>query len=334
MSGEGRTKYDEMAGSVVASTVFFARAQGAALESLVDVTGLTAEQLVDLDRRQPDDAVGRIWSLLRRRDPSRAYPLDMAMAAPFSFLGALAHGAQFAQTYRESLEQLCLMRRLLADRLTAELIDDEEGSHLLISHPTDALDDGCGALVGLVLGARYSRDVLGLQVERLTLAHPPIGPVKAYEVLEIPIEFSADATGLHFAKGALDVAPAAIDPTLHAFIRQHLEAAHARLASDDALADVRKAIADNSERGRYDSASVAKSLAVSLRVLQRRVADENTTVKALIDEVRMQDAQELLADRRLGVEEVGFLLGYSDERAFRRAFKRVTRKTPAAWRRG
>ena len=51
------------------------------------------------------------------------------------------------------------------------------------------------------------------------------------------------------------------------------------------------------------------------------------------DQVRMAEAQALLSDRRLGVEEVGYLLGYSEERAFRRAFKRVTGLTPAAWRR-
>ncbi|MCP4922258.1 MAG: AraC family transcriptional regulator [Proteobacteria bacterium] len=322
-----------MAGSVVASTVFFARSQGMALEALVDVTGLDAAQLVDVDRRQPDDAVARIWTVMRRRDPSRAYPLEMAMAAPFSFLGALAHGAQFAASYRESLQELCRLRRLLADRLEAELVDHDRGSSLFLSHPTDTLDDGYGGLAGLVLGARYVRDVLGLEVQRLTLAHPIVGSPEAYDVLGVPCEFEADRSGLHFAPGALDLAPKAIDPTLNAFIRQHLEAAHARLPADDALADVREAIADNADNGRHDSVSLAKSMGVSLRVLQRRTADHDTTVKALIDEVRMADAQELLADRRLGVEEVGYLLGYSDERAFRRAFKRVTGKTPAAWRR-
>jgi AraC-like DNA-binding protein len=96
---------------------------------------------------------------------------------------------------------------------------------------------------------------------------------------------------------------------------------------------VRAAIGVNGDRGRYDSDALAKSMGVSLRVLQRRVAAHGTTVKALIDQVRMAEAQALLSDRRLGVEEVGYLLGYSEERAFRRAFKRVTGLTPAAWRR-
>ncbi|MCB9751252.1 MAG: helix-turn-helix transcriptional regulator [Myxococcales bacterium] len=71
----------------------------------------------------------------------------------------------------------------------------------------------------------------------------------------------------------------------------------------------------------------------ALRSLQRRVHDEGTSLRALIDEARLAGARELLGDDRLSIDEVAFLLGYSELRSFTRAFKRWTGVTPARFRR-
>ena len=68
-------------------------------------------------------------------------------------------------------------------------------------------------------------------------------------------------------------------------------------------------------------------------VLQRHVASHGTTLRTLLDETREEHGRQLLADPRLSVEEVAFVLGYADERSFRRAFKRMSGSTPAQFRR-
>ena len=72
---------------------------------------------------------------------------------------------------------------------------------------------------------------------------------------------------------------------------------------------------------------------MSVRTAQRVTAEHGTTVQGLIDKGREQRAIELLRDSRNDIGSIAFLLGYSDERAFRRAFQRWVGQTPSGYRR-
>lgn len=77
-------------------------------------------------------------------------------------------------------------------------------------------------------------------------------------------------------------------------------------------------------------AAAAAELHVSERTLRRRLAAEDTTYKALVDEVRSTMADQLLHTAHLTVAEVAARLGYHDAAGFTRAYRRWTGGTPAA----
>jgi AraC-like DNA-binding protein len=68
--------------------------------------------------------------------------------------------------------------------------------------------------------------------------------------------------------------------------------------------------------------TVAQSLHMSRRTLQRRLRDEGTTFEDLLDGLRRRLALQSLGPGKSSIAEVSFMLGYSDPRAFRRALKR------------
>jgi AraC-like DNA-binding protein len=78
--------------------------------------------------------------------------------------------------------------------------------------------------------------------------------------------------------------------------------------------------------------AIARTLAVSQRTLQRRLADEGTTYQAVLDDVRREMAERHLHDTALAIAEISFLLGYSEPAAFHRAFKRWHGVTPQTYR--
>jgi AraC-like DNA-binding protein len=82
-----------------------------------------------------------------------------------------------------------------------------------------------------------------------------------------------------------------------------------------------------------DTASAAGALALSERTLRRRLADEGTSFRALVEEVREALAEELLATG-LPVEQVARRLGYAETASFTHAFTRWKGSSPRAWSRG
>ena len=71
---------------------------------------------------------------------------------------------------------------------------------------------------------------------------------------------------------------------------------------------------------------------MSGRTLQRRLKEEGTSFGELLDWLRRGMAQAYLADDQISISEVSYLLGFSEQSAFQRAFKRWTGSTPVQFR--
>jgi AraC-like DNA-binding protein len=73
---------------------------------------------------------------------------------------------------------------------------------------------------------------------------------------------------------------------------------------------------------------------MSDRTLRRRLRKESTSYQEILDDVRAELAGHYLTKEKRGIEEVAFLLGFSDPSAFSKAFRRWTGQTPADFARG
>jgi len=71
---------------------------------------------------------------------------------------------------------------------------------------------------------------------------------------------------------------------------------------------------------------------MSPRTLQRKLAAEDTTFRKLVETVRQELAVSYLADARFTLVEISYLIGFSEQSSFSRAFKRWTGSTPQEFR--
>jgi AraC-like DNA-binding protein len=78
---------------------------------------------------------------------------------------------------------------------------------------------------------------------------------------------------------------------------------------------------------------VARALHVSPRTLRRQLAQEGSSFRSLVSEVRMALAEEYLSGDSMPVAEVATRLGYSDASSFTRAFVRQHGLPPGEFRR-
>jgi AraC-like DNA-binding protein len=98
------------------------------------------------------------------------------------------------------------------------------------------------------------------------------------------------------------------------------------------VAQIREAIVVELATSGADLARVAKRVAMSMRTVQRRLEEHQTSYQDVVDEVRAAMARTLLRDRARSIIDVAFELGYADLKGFYRAFRRWTGTTPAEWR--
>lgn len=78
--------------------------------------------------------------------------------------------------------------------------------------------------------------------------------------------------------------------------------------------------------------AIADQLHLTARTLRRRLEQEGTSYKILLEEAKRRDAIKLLDDHQFEIQRVAELLGYQDPANFTRAFRQWTGQTPSQYR--
>lgn len=82
-----------------------------------------------------------------------------------------------------------------------------------------------------------------------------------------------------------------------------------------------------------DLEEVAQHLQLPTWTLRRKLADEGTRFRSLLNDTRRDLAETYIRDTELAFGEIAYLLGFASAEAFQRAFKRWTGLTPGEFRR-
>lgn len=101
---------------------------------------------------------------------------------------------------------------------------------------------------------------------------------------------------------------------------------------DSFLELVRRAIQDKLTGHRPSIDSVAETLHMTPRTLQRRLQDSGSSYQRLLDEARHQMARYYLSNSALELNEAAYLLGFEDPNSFGRAFRVWEGVPPSDWR--
>jgi AraC-like DNA-binding protein len=167
----------------------------------------------------------------------------------------------------------------------------------------------------------------------LRLPYPRPAHAPAYERLfGCPVEFDTGVMEWHFDAAVLRQPLPNANPITADLCAQFCERMLQSLPEEDGLARRIRTACLNS-KGRFPSADeMAQRLGLSLRTLQRRLADDGKSYQALIDEVRASLALEFLERTALPVAEIAARTGFSEVASFRKAFRKWTGNAPSHYR--
>ena len=296
--------------------------------------GIDPSALEDPNGRYPVTSMVRLWRLAVARSGDPCFGLTAAA----QWHPTTWHGLGFAWLASETLEDaLGRLERYSAIFSTAADIRLEErpedfrltvGAHKgSQDEMMDVITDAFVSIVVHMCGAICGPDFRPLRVE---LVHEGSGcRQKRREVFGAPIQYGARENALYFAK---------------AVARKPLASANAELAHAnervvaDYLAEFEKAaivwqvrtlLIKHMSSGEINMGRVAELLNLSRRTLQRRLEDEGTSFKTILDDTRRELAQRLIRDRAMTLGEISYLLGFSETSSFSRACRRWTGVSPS-----
>ena len=167
----------------------------------------------------------------------------------------------------------------------------------------------------------------------IELAYARPAYAQAYQdFFRCPVRFNADAHRMAFDPSMLADRLPGYDPISCSAVRAQLlgllEKPAERHELVETLTSSLRQNVDEPPRQR----ELAQAVNVSERTLRRRLSRQDTTFSTLRDSARYDQARELLTHSTQTITQVAEALGYSDPRAFRRAFKRWSGQLPTAFR--
>jgi AraC-like DNA-binding protein len=169
-----------------------------------------------------------------------------------------------------------------------------------------------------------------IQPTRVSFRHAPPADIRAHaETFGPGLRFDDEHTEIVFARELLDLPLGTAQPDLHALIEHRMVAAGLEQPTTPTVADAtRAALCAGLAHGAPRAAEVAAVLHMSERTLHRRLAAEGVHLHQLLDDVRRQQALDLLGHTDLATKEIAAALGFASARSFHRAFRRWTGSSP------
>jgi AraC-like DNA-binding protein len=171
--------------------------------------------------------------------------------------------------------------------------------------------------------------------KRVEFRHAAPADIREHQrIFGCPIVFGRPRHAIAFAPALLDQPLARPDDEVRQLMELHAQKLLQGLAdNDDPVSRARAYVAGRLSAGEITLTDVAAHVALTERALQRKLQAAGLNFRALLEEVRREQAKQLLKNPSFSVGDAAFLLGFSEQSAFQRAFRRWTQLSPGEYRR-
>lgn len=295
-------------------------------------------RLADPDVRVPETTGERAWRLAMDLTGDEALGVHLAESLPRGALDLVEYALRSSASLAIGLDRLARYSRVLSDRVAMRTHGNRDSLLVLVRDTATTPLQPARAEFALAVTLKLARESTGTDITPLSVsfAHPaPDNLSEHRRFFRVPVRFAAGATSIVLRTSDAARPMREADAALAGIIRRRLEnASEANDRSVDASFStrVRRMLVEHLGQSTLTPDAVAVALAVSRRTLTRRLAEEYTSFRQLLDEVRCDFARAMLQDRGLSVGDIAFFLQYSEPAAFHRSFRRWTGQTPRAFR--
>lgn len=298
---------------------------GLDVQGLCEEIGVPLEVFTDTDGRPPRDASGRLWRAAQMSTGDRFLGLHAAQAwrvradhlviLLLTSAESLGEGLQASTHYQELLThgQVVTLGQHPVHRVIQ--INKVEHELPITVHEVEFVAAVVVKILQFATDGRFAAREIQFQ-------HPYRGQIQEYtRTFGCMVTFGHERTSIIVDQEAWSLPLLHGSPALHTQLRGVAAELHASLESHPFIDIVRDRIKTLLPRGKSSIEAVASSLHMTPRTLQRRLQDDGTTFRALMDATRRSILVGAV-ERNQPSAEIMRHAGYTNARSFRRALKR------------
>jgi AraC-like DNA-binding protein len=303
--------------------------------SILQAAGVDPATLADPDARIPRLVVGNIIFTSQTKTGDAAIGIHAGERTESADFGVLDHVVRNCPDLRRALQCTARYMRLQDDNIEGHLIEDGDRAIWQIRNAIPTVlrvtNDYQVTVTLMNLRRRLGRHEAPLEVH---LRHHDATDAAEYaRVFQAPVRFDQPHNAVVIRRELLDAPVASANPD--AFSVFEIQAA--RLLNelsrrDTTMERITRLLLQRIGQEDIGIDSVAHALDMSVSTLRRRLVDEGTTYRTIVDELRQRLALQYVANRRIAIGEIAFLLGFSTQSAFGTAFRRWMGASPLEYR--
>ena len=315
---------------------------GCDADSILTETGLGDRSKINTLDRIPFVLSEPLWNLAVEKTGDPCIGLEMHKFFSPTTFHALGIALLSSNSLKDALQRLARYGKVLGSagektfteisncycfRLTP--MRDPQG----LPVPSFPSMDGFFAVMLSICRQLYNDDFNPLKVE-LIRPKPVRNSQRFEEYFRAPVDFTAQDNCIYFDKSEIDAPLESGDGELVLQLEKLLSKRLASYehSSQNIIELVKSHLVTLLPNGTPSESAIADKMNISKRTLQRKLKDEDCSFRSLLADTRESLACHHLKNLDIPVNEISFLLGYSEETNFSRAFKRWTGMTPSDYR--
>lgn len=286
-------------------------------------------------RDKMTDMLGAIAELQKQRG-NMFLGMDVAKYISASHLGVLGYVLLACPHLGAALGRLERYARLIDRSYFMEV--SIEGGLVKIAWPLllNEIYQPFYAEMGLAAVLEFARNItdFDMRLHTTSFCHAPMGDLSHYtNFFGGKVLFNQSEVAIRFDVNHLNLGLRQPDEKLLGILENQAKQALAQIPNHEQFLQQVHAVMLTMCRERLPTLEeVASRLNMSARTLQRKLAHHKVTFQELLEQTQQHLVEQYLKDERLQLVEIAQLLGYSDQSAFTRAFKRWTGFTPKVYR--
>jgi AraC-like DNA-binding protein len=298
--------------------------------------GVPPESEVEQGARQPNTAVNEMWRLAAEATGDPALGVKVGLRSHPGKYFVLGYAWMASATLADALSCLIRYEEILDSGYT-EISFDKSGNTYVLSetypnpadHPGQLSVDSSIASLFVLMRIAAGRPVVPVKLE---LMWPSDTPLDIYDgLVSGPIVLEADRNAIHYRAEDLEKPlpgniPDVVEATM-AIAERYIQSLDASRVAHQ----VREILVQMLPAGSANQQSVASMLNRSSSTLQRQLSAEGTSYRDVLEQTRRTLAEAYLRDGQHTHVQVAFLVGFSDQSNFARAFRRWTGMSPGQY---